>query len=158
MRRPWNIIDTPVYSLATYDKDVINMNICTYVTAVSRQPKIYSIAIEHCSKTHNNLEGTGNIVLQLLTKSQIGLVSVFGKKSGKTFNKEHYLKNNSELEEWQGTQVLGGCAAYLLLKKMHRYRVGDHHLYTFEVKKYRTKSEGNILMFQDLIRENIILS
>ena len=41
MKRPWNIIDSPIYSLQSVDEEgKINMNICTYVTAVSMKPKI----------------------------------------------------------------------------------------------------------------------
>ena len=40
MKRPWNIIDLPVYSLLSNDVNGnINMNICTYVSAVSMKPK-----------------------------------------------------------------------------------------------------------------------
>ena len=32
MKRPWNIISPPVYSLVTYDDEgKVNMNICTYI-------------------------------------------------------------------------------------------------------------------------------
>ncbi len=33
VKRPWNIVNMPVYSLATYVDDQLNMNVCTYVTA-----------------------------------------------------------------------------------------------------------------------------
>ena len=53
MKRPWNIIDLPVYSLLSNDMNGnINMNICTYVSAVSMKPKIYSIAIDFKTKTY----------------------------------------------------------------------------------------------------------
>ena len=53
MKRPWNIISPPVYSLVTYDEEgKVNMNICTYVSAVSMKPKIYSIAIDYTTKTY----------------------------------------------------------------------------------------------------------
>ena len=46
MKRPWNIINPPIYSLVTYDEtDNLNMNICSYVSAVSLKPKLYSIAM-----------------------------------------------------------------------------------------------------------------
>ena len=56
MKRPWNIIDLPIYSLQTTDKKGnINMNICTYVSAISIKPKMYSIAIDYNTKTFENL-------------------------------------------------------------------------------------------------------
>ena len=55
MKRPWNIISPPVYSLVTYDEHgKVNMNICTYVSAVSMKPKMYSIAIDYTTKTYKN--------------------------------------------------------------------------------------------------------
>ena len=60
MKRPWNIIDSPIYSLQTVDeKGKINMNICTYVTAVSMKPKIYAIAIDYNTLTYKNVKKRG---------------------------------------------------------------------------------------------------
>ena len=68
MKRPWNIVSPPVYSLLTFDDDgKLNMNICTYVSAVSMQPKMYSIAIDYTSKTYKNLQKSSKVVLQLLS-------------------------------------------------------------------------------------------
>ena len=91
MRRPWNIINTPVYSLATYQNGLVNMNICTYVTAVSRHPKSYIVSIENGSQTLVNLVHSQHAVLQLLTTKQINLIKVLGKRSGTKFNKDRYL-------------------------------------------------------------------
>ena len=72
MKRPWNIIDLPVYSLLSNDiNGNINMNICTYVSAVSMKPKIYSIAIDFKTKTYDNLIASDRVVLQLLSKKNI---------------------------------------------------------------------------------------
>ena len=74
MKRPWNIIDLPVYSLLSNDVNGnINMNICTYVSAVSMKPKIYSIAIDFKTKTYDNLIACDRVVLQLLSKKNISL-------------------------------------------------------------------------------------
>ena len=75
MKRPWNIIDLPVYSLLSNDiNGNINMNICTYVSAVSMKPKIYSIAIDFKTKTYDNLIASDRVVLQLLSKKNISLL------------------------------------------------------------------------------------
>jgi len=69
MKRPWNIIDLPIYSLQTTDKKgSINMNICTYVTAISIKPKIYSIAIDYNTKTFENLEDSSEAILQIVVR------------------------------------------------------------------------------------------
>ena len=56
MKRPWNIVDHAVYSLVSYDNENnINMNICTYVCAISIKPKVFMIAIYYGTKTYDNL-------------------------------------------------------------------------------------------------------
>ena len=68
MKRPWNIIDLPVYSLLSNDVNGnINMNICTYVCC-KYETKIYSIAIDFKTKTYDNLISCDRVVLQLLSK------------------------------------------------------------------------------------------
>lgn len=92
MRRPWNIIDSPIYSLATYHDESVNMNICTYVTATSMMPKQYSVAIDYNTLTYQHLQHNDLVVLQLLSEANIGLVKSLGKKSGHNFDKQTYLE------------------------------------------------------------------
>ena len=67
MKRPWNIINPPIYSLITYDEtDNLNMNICSYVSAVSLKPKLYLIAIDYSTKTYKNLKQNSVVVLQVI--------------------------------------------------------------------------------------------
>lgn len=157
LRRPWNIIDHPVYSLATYKADKVNMNICTYVMAVSRKPKLYAVSIEHESQTLDNLANGQIAVLQLLTHEQSNLIRPFGLKSGKKYDKEKWLENKGLLTEWQGQKVLKDSAALLLLKKVNQVSAGDHELFIFSVLKSKTIKDSGILMFQDLIEQKIIL-
>ena len=57
MKRPWNIVDHAVYSLVSYDNENnINMNICTYVSAISMKPKVFMILL-----TKIDLEYTAEI-------------------------------------------------------------------------------------------------
>ena len=157
MKRPWNIIDLPVFSLAVYGKSNFNMNICTYVTGVSRKPKLYLIAIKENSKTLEMLKNAEFTVLQLLTKKQMNLVKVLGKKSGFNFDKQKYLLENGYLTKWKNYEVLANCAAYLKLKKIDYLKTGDHIAYVFQCTASKTISETNILMFQDLVNQKIIL-
>jgi flavin reductase (DIM6/NTAB) family NADH-FMN oxidoreductase RutF len=135
MKRPWNIPDMPVYSLATYN-NMLNMNICTYVTAISMKPKLYGIAIYNNTKTLENVEQSDYAVLQLLHPSQYSLVNFLGKKSGKNYNKQDYLLKKGLLWLWDGYEVLKNISACLLLKKVSFQQTGDHVLYVWEVEKY----------------------
>ena len=158
MKRPWNIIDLPVYSLLSNDiNGNINMNICTYVSAVSMKPKIYSIAIDFKTKTYDNLIATDRVVLQLLSKKNISLVRTLGKKSGKKIDKHNYLKKKN-LFNWKGYEVLEDVCALVELVKSEEIKInGDHHIFLFDTVSYKSFSEKDILTTKDLIEKKIIL-
>ncbi len=159
MKRPWNIIDSPIYSLQTTDKNgKVNMNICTYVTAISMSPKLYAIAIDFNTNTYLNVENSEFVNLQILCKDQMLLVKKFGKKSGIKFNKDKFLRDNNLLINWNNSEVLSGLSALIKLKKKSCFKTnGDHALYIFKVENFKTFSEDNILTFQDLVKNKIIL-
>ena len=153
MKRPWNIINLPIYSLVTYDeKDNLNMNICSYVSAVSLKPKLYSIAIDYTTKTYDNLKLNSFVVLQLLSISHLKIIRKLGKTSGYLFNKEKYLRSKEMLEDWRRNIVLKDTCALIELKKINEINLeGDHAIFIFSVSKYTTLSEDGILTFKDLI-------
>ena len=101
MKRPWNLVNVPVYSISSRKDEVTNMNICTYVTAVSMVPKRYMVAVYHNTQTIENIQNKSEFVLQLLAESQYGLVRNFGQKSGKLFDKQGFLsrKNQAKIVE-----------------------------------------------------------
>ena len=107
MKRPWNRTNSSVYSLVTHDvKNQLNMNICTYVSVVNMNPRIYSIAIDYQTKTYENLiNNSKKVVLQALSTNNIKLIRKLGKQSGKDINKEIFLKNN-HLTKWKNHIVL----------------------------------------------------
>ncbi len=158
MRRPWNIVNSPVYSLATYAKGRLNMNICTYVTAISMQPKQYAVAVYYDTQTLVNLEVQPTCVLQLLHQDQMSLVRKLGKQSGLKIDKQAWLEKHLHLDYWKDYAVLANACAYLKLELIDRVNTGgDHELFYFTTTQYQTLSEQNILMFQDLIDAKIIL-
>ena len=133
MKKVWNIPNLPVYSMATYAKNIVNMNICTYVSSISMKPKLYSIAIYKNTKTLANIEESEYSVLQLLHQSQYNLVNKLGKKSGKEYNKLNYLEKRKAICEWNNLLVLNHCSALILLKKVDSIEtIGDHKLFIFE--------------------------
>ena len=159
MKRPWNIINPAVYSLITYDEhDTLNMNICSYVSAVSLKPKLYLIAIDYSTKTYKNLKQNSVVVLQLLNKSHLKIIRKLGKMSGFSYDKEKYLKSKGILSDWKNHRVLKDVCALLELKKMSEINIeGDHAIFTFSVSKFKTLSEDSVLTFKDLIDNKIIL-
>ena len=134
------------------------MNICTYVTAISRQPKQYAIAIEYGTKTYEILNKGSVAVLQVLNQKHTPLVNILGKKSGLMMDKHEYLQKQGWLTKWKNHRVLKDANAYLLLDPIDQYNTGsDHELFLFQARNYSTKSEHELLTFQELIQQNVIL-
>lgn len=139
MRKPWNLPDLPVHSLMTLGADgALNMNICTYVTAVSLQPKRYAIAVYEGSRTLRNLETSDGAVLLYLHPDQIKLVRHLGQKSGMSFDKNAWLRKGDRLTTWRGHEVLAQASAWVELRTLDRWPVGDHELFLFDVTASKT--------------------
>ncbi len=155
MKRPWNLANIPVYSLATYEGQRVNMNICTYVSAVSMTPKRYMVAVYHQTKSLENILKGKTAILQLLGKQHISLVNVLGKKSGLRYDKESYLVKRKHIELWNDRKVLSQCAGLVELEKVWSKDAGDHVLFLFDVKRFQTNHE-NVLMLDDLREKKLV--
>ncbi|MFN6037925.1 MAG: flavin reductase [Bacteroidota bacterium] len=148
MKMPWNIPDLPVYSLATYSGESVNMNICTYVSSISMRPKLYSVAVYFNTKTLENISCSEYAVLQLLGEEHYNLIKKLGQTSGLIYPKENYLTKKKLLTEWQGYKVLKDISAAVLLKKMWNKSTGDHELFVFEAVKHKSFTKGYLSLNQ----------
>lgn len=157
MRRPWNLVDEQVYSLATYGYDSFNMNICTYVSPLSLKPKLYGIALFDGTKTLTNVRESKYCVLQILRKSHEPLIASLGKKSGNDYNKELYLASKNYITKWKGYNVLKDTAGLLLLKRRRGYKTGDHQFYVFEALASKSIHDDDLLTTNNLIDSGLIL-
>lgn len=155
MKRPWNLANIPVYSLATYQGDEVNMNICTYVSAVSMTPKRYIVAVYHQTKSLENILKSKTAVLQILGQQHISLVNVLGKKSGLRYNKENYLTKKKYLEFWHERAVLKNCAGLIEIEKIWAKDAGDHTMFLFDVKRFQTNHD-EVLMLDDLREKKLV--
>tara|TARA_B100000085_G_scaffold282481_1_gene311065 strand:+ start:186 stop:665 length:480 start_codon:yes stop_codon:yes gene_type:complete len=159
MKRPWNRTNSNVYSLLTHNlKGETNMNICTYVSVVNMNPRLYAVSIDYNTLTYKNLIcSSGNVVLQCLGKKNISVIRSLGKKSGLVFDKMVYLKKNRLITSWNNFIVLKDVAFLVELKDPKIiHEMSDHALFLFSVKSYKN-SKNEILVFNDLIEKNIIL-
>lgn len=156
--KPWNAADHPVYSLCTQENQKSNMNICTYVTPVSRNPRLFVIGLYHGTKTLQNMANSSFAVLQYLNAPQFNLVKLLGKSSGFDAQKMEKLAKKTNLSLWQGFSVLSDAAALLLLQKQEQLSIaGDHDLFIFKLVKTKTLNLENPLMFSHLKQKGIIL-
>jgi flavin reductase (DIM6/NTAB) family NADH-FMN oxidoreductase RutF len=155
MKRPWNLANIPVYSLATYDGDRVNMNICTYVSAVSMKPKRYMVAVYHNTQSLENILKSKTAILQILGKQHVSLVNVLGKKSGFRYDKQAHLERKKSMELWNDKKVLAGCAGLIETEKIWSKDAGDHTMFLFDVKRFQTNHE-DVLMLDDLREKGLV--
>lgn len=155
-KKPWNRVNSPVYSLVTKGEDGFNMNICTYVTAVSMQPKRYMVAVYEGTKSLENILKSEEVVLQLMEKSQYKLVNYLGKKSGKTTKKIKHLTSKGLLAEWEGFPVLKDCLAVLKLNIIQSIPGGDHTCFLCDLETYKNLNAGEALDV-DYLRDKSIV-
>ena len=124
------------------------MNICTYVTSISMQPKRYIIGVYKGTKTLENLLKEPRVVLQLLGEDQYKLVRLLGQKSGHTINKiERLSEKVSSMSVPDGPELfyLNNAVAVMTCTAIDFMDAGDHFAYLFEVNGFRNIREAPIL-------------
>lgn len=153
-KKLWNRLDLPVYSVASHDGHRHNMNICTYASQVSMQPKWYMVAIYKDTKTLDNVTQQRSMVLQILSTAHLDLVNRLGKQSGRTKDKLKTL--SKRLTEYRGYQILSDALAVIELQVLSLTDGGDHMLALCDVVSYRNIAEGEVLMLHHLRDKKLI--
>lgn len=157
MKRPWNRINLPVYSVSSKNNGVENMHICTYVSSVSMSPKRMMVALYHNTKTLDIVTQNPHFVLQLLSETQYNLIKLLGQTSGNTTDKISRLKKRGILSSWKNFTVLKEALAYIELKSINTIDGGDHTVHICDVISFYNNLPGepltlNILRDKKLIR------
>jgi len=155
-KKPWNRVNLPVYSISSKTANNKNMHIITYASQISMQPKRFICSIYEGTQTLENVEASGEFVLQLLHASQYRLVDLLGKKTGKKIDKPRLLNKRNELMEWNGYPVLKNCMAVMQLKVINRFDGGDHKGFLCDIIAYKNLHEGPPLTLDDLRKHKMI--
>jgi flavin reductase (DIM6/NTAB) family NADH-FMN oxidoreductase RutF len=132
------------------------MHICTYVSAVSMQPKQYIVALYHGTKTLELVEKTGEFLLQLLSSDQYNLVRLLGQESGHKKDKIASLQRRGLLAKHNGKTCLKDALALVECKVIDTMEGGDHKLFLCGVKGYRNLNPGSPLT-TGLLKEKKII-
>ena len=156
MKRPWNRVDLPIYSISSRSKDESNMHICTYVSAVSMEPKRMMVAIYKGTKTLELVQKNPHFVLQLLSNNQSNLIKLLGQSSGLKIDKISRLMKRKLLSQWKEFSVLKDALAYMELKTINTLDAGDHIIHLCDVISFSNNLEGEALTL-NLIREKGII-
>lgn len=158
-RRPWNSVSEQVYSISSKNSEgIINMNIATYITPITMDPKRYLVAVYRNTQTHKNIFNTHEpFLLQALDYSQAYLVKTFGKKSGLKINKESYLKKKNILCQYYNSLMYLTESYFVLSLLPETYiNLGDHDLIVARVEKIVIKNDVSGLTTHDLQKLGII--
>lgn len=156
MRKPWNRIDIPVYSVCSKNRHEENMHICTYVSAVSMKPKRYMVALYDGTKTKALVEQNGHFLLQLLAQEQYKLVKHLGQQSGHKKDKLALLRKRDQVAEYQGFTYLKEALAIIECKVINTIDGGDHKLFICDVVSWKNLNEGHPLTTRYLQEKKII--
>ena len=156
MKRPWNRVDLPIYSISSRSKDESNMHICTYVSAVSMEPKRMMVAIYKGTRTLELVQKSPHFVLQLLSNNQSNLIKLLGQSSGFKIDKIGRLMKRKLLSQWKEFNVLKDALAYMELKTINTLDAGDHIIHLCDVISFSNNVEGEALTL-NLIREKGII-
>lgn len=154
-KKPWNRVNLPVYSVSSMGHKP-NMHICTYVSAVSMQPKRIMVAIYYGTQTVENIQHSNRFVLQLLSDTQYRLVNQLGKQSGKKIDKIGRLQKRKLLTEWNGYPILQEALAVMELQVLQQIDAGDHCMMLCDVTAYKNLNNGNVLTTNYLNEKGII--
>lgn len=154
-KKPWNRVDLPVYSVSS--KGITdNMHICTYVSAVSMQPKRMMVALYDGTRTLANVTMTRQFVLQLLHEDQYRLVNQLGKLSGNNIDKISRLQKRNLLSTWNNYFILKDALAVMELQTIEIIPAGDHTMFLCDVISYKNLNEGKALTTRILHEKGII--
>ena len=157
LKRPWNRINLPVYSISSHDGNgQYNMHIITYASQISMQPKRFICGVFRGTKTLENITNHPQFVLQLLASQQYRLTDLLGKKSGNQIDKIARLEKRKLLFEWKGYKVLSDSLAVMELKVISSFDGGDHTGFLCDVVDYKNLNEGEALTL-DILREHKLI-
>jgi flavin reductase (DIM6/NTAB) family NADH-FMN oxidoreductase RutF len=155
-KKIWNRVNLPVYSVSSVSPDgVPNMNICTYASAVSMQPKRFMVAIYEGTKTLENVKKSNRMLLQVLSVKNLHRVRRLGFSSGN--EKEKLQGMDDELVEFQdGFLYLNECVGFMELEVIEWTRAGDHVMALCDVKSSKNVTENEPMTLDDLREKGIV--
>ncbi len=122
------------------------MNICTYVSAISLEPKLMMVAVYKGTQTLQNCSVGQTVLLQLLTEDLAPVVRVCGNMSGKDIEKIARLNKRYELSKYGDLYYFAKGAGFMeLVIEQLIETSGDHFLLIGRVKKGKNLIDTPIL-------------
>jgi flavin reductase (DIM6/NTAB) family NADH-FMN oxidoreductase RutF len=132
------------------------MQIITYATQISMQPKRFICGLYHGTKTLDNIERNGVFVLQYLADHQYRLSMLLGKTSGNTIDKIARLEKRKLITTWKNHIILKDALAVIELTTIQSFEAGDHKAFLCDVSDFKNLQEGKVLTLDDLREHKLI--
>lgn len=136
--------------ITTTDGEKINGQIATWVTQVSEEPALIALCLAPTRYTYELLNNSKVLAVNMLSKDQTDLVTVFGYQSGRDANK---FDNVQYKPGTTGSPIIDGVAAYLECKVRDIYEGGDHQIILADVVEGNIVKGGERLSYQWLISQ-----
>ena len=119
-----------VYVVTTRVGEKINGMTAAWVSQVSLKPLLVLVSIAPSRYSHDLIQESGVMAVNVLTSEQVELGKRFGFKSGRKVDKCAGLAWTAGAT---GAPILSQAYAYLDLKLVSTYPAGDHTLFVGEV-------------------------
>ncbi len=138
-------ITNGVYVITTRLDEKINGMAAAWVTRVSEDPVLISVAIWEKNYTHNLLKQSGIFVVNILREDQTKVAIHFGKQSGRDINK---FTGISFREGKTRAPILDDCLGYLECEVVFSRKLGDHTIFVGQVLQEAIKKGGRALIYK----------
>lgn len=146
-------INMPVYSVCSYNGPNFNMNLCIYVTPISKGPKRYAVALAKGSQTLDNVAHTQHFILQVLSTEHTTLVNSIDQSTG--LQKSELKAMRQRLSDHKGFKILKDAIAVMEMSVLSLSDVGDHMLAVCEVVSSKKISTGEVLTLDHLTKDTL---
>lgn len=130
------------------------MNIATYVTAISMQPKRYIVGLYKNTKTLANVQAYPKFLLQLLSEDQYKVVKILGQTSG--FQNDKLKKLQEPISTFREFPYLVNSCAIVLCQVISFIDAGDHIAFLCDATAYKNLNDSQILT-TDFLRDKKII-
>jgi len=127
-----------VYIIGVKYGTKINGMTAAWVTQVSVQPPMISVAVGKSHYTSELISKAKSFSVNILSTEQMELARKCGFSSGRDQDK---LQEEEISYPATGSPILSNCAAYLDCKLSHQIEVGDHILFIGTVIKANSKNQ-----------------
>jgi flavin reductase (DIM6/NTAB) family NADH-FMN oxidoreductase RutF len=124
-----------IYLLTSAHREEINGMIASWVSQISYDPPLISVAVHPNRYSHRLIEKSGRFALHVLAKSQRSFLQRFkGPDRQKKFDSIAWRKGVT------GSPVLSGCPAWLECEVRTRLQPGNHSLFIAEAVAARVQN------------------